>query len=106
MRYAITSHGDDAATLIAIWRGHSGIENEPRLVRDVTGGEDASQARTGSGPQTMAALRNTVLALLRNAGWTNIPATYRHVAWHPGEPRRLLGIPSDTNKRRWALDWG
>ena len=36
--------------------------------------EDASQVRSGSAPQVMAALRNTTLGLLRQTGATNIAA--------------------------------
>lgn len=49
-------------------------------VRDVTFAEDHSQNRTGGGPQVMAALRNTVIGLLRLAGHTNIAAAMRHHA--------------------------
>ena len=41
----------------------------------------------------LAVLRNLVLALLRNAGWTNIAAALREHAWHqPHAALRLLGI--------------
>lgn len=53
--------------------------------------EDASQVRKGSAPQVMAALRNSVIGLLRAEGWSNIAAGLRHHAWHPAEALRLLG---------------
>ena len=59
--YAVTSlppQEADAGRLLALWRGHWGIENRVHWVRDVTFDEDRSQVRTGSAPQIMAALRN------------------------------------------------
>jgi len=94
VRYAITSLGPDvaAATLLGYVRGHWAIENRLHWVRDVTMGEDVSQVRSGAAPQIMAALRNTVLGLLRGAGWTNIAAALRHTAWQPGAALALLGL--------------
>ena len=56
--YAVTSLAAHQATpaQIAAWiRGHWGIE-ALHHIRDVTYGEDASQIRTGNGPQVMATL--------------------------------------------------
>ncbi len=93
-RYAITSLGESvgAPVLLRYIRGHWGIENRLHWVRDVTLGEDASQVRTGSAPEVMAALRNVVLALLWNAGCTNIAAGLRQNGWQSGAGLRLLGI--------------
>lgn len=49
-------------------REHWGIENKSHYVRDTTWREDAHQARTGSGPQVMATLRNLAAGLLRLNG--------------------------------------
>lgn len=54
--YLITSIPMTAATpsQVAAWiRGHWGIENRLRWVRDVTFDEDRSTVRTGTGPQVM-----------------------------------------------------
>jgi hypothetical protein len=67
--------------MLKLVRGHWAIENKLFRVRDVTLGEDASQVRKGSAPEVMAALRNTVLALLRKSGATNIAAALRENAW-------------------------
>ena len=65
-----------------VWiKRHWGIENRVHHVRDVTHGEDASRIRTGTGPQLMAALRNTDLNLARLRGETNIAASQRRNAW-------------------------
>lgn len=82
--YAITSldHRQAAPGLLAGWlQGHWGIENRVHHVRDVTQGEDACRIRTGTGPQLMAALRNTDLNLARLRGETNIAASQRRNAW-------------------------
>jgi hypothetical protein len=55
--------------------------------RDVTFDEDRSQVRTGRGPQVMATLRNTVISLLRLAGWGNIAQALRH---HARDAERAL----------------
>jgi len=67
--------------LLALARGHWGIENRLHYVRDVTLGEDASRVRSDAAPQVLAALRNAVLTLLRAAGATNIAAALRDIAW-------------------------
>lgn len=70
-------------------------DREPvALLRDVTMQEDASQVRSGSAPEVMAALRNTVLGLLRQTGTTNIAAALRHYSYRPLEALSLLGIPA------------
>jgi predicted transposase YbfD/YdcC len=81
--YAITSLTAFQAdpVLLARWiRGHWGIENRLHWVRDVSFDEDRSQARTGHGPQIMAALRNLAITALRLSGITNIAAGLRHHA--------------------------
>ena len=82
--YAITSldHRQADPGLLSIWlQDHWGIENRVHHVRDITHGEDASRIRTGTGPQLMAALRNTDLNLARLRGETNIAASQRRNAW-------------------------
>ena len=66
--------------LLALWRGHWGIENRVHWVRDVTFDEDRSQVRTGSAPQIMAALRNLTISVMRLAGETNPPMADRCLA--------------------------
>jgi predicted transposase YbfD/YdcC len=82
----------DAARLLALVRGHWSIENRSHWVRDVTLDEDRSQVRCGHIPQIMAALRNTVLGLMRWAGYTNMAAACRHFAAQPTAALRLIGI--------------
>jgi hypothetical protein len=70
------------------WR----IENRLHWVRDVTFGEDASTARTGSLPRTMASLRNLAIGALRLAGHPNLAAALRHTGRDPARPLAILGL--------------
>lgn len=69
------------------------MENRLHYVPDVTFGEDANQTRTRAAPQIMAALRNIVLNLLRAAGYANIAAALRQIAWQIYGALTLLGCP-------------
>jgi len=82
----------DAARLLALVRGQWHIENQSHWVRDVTFDEDRSQVRCGNIPQVMAALRNTVIGLMRWAGYTNIAAACRRFAAQPALALGLIGI--------------
>lgn len=84
------------ARLLQITRGHWGIENRSHWVRDVTFDEDRSQVRCGSIPQVMAALRNTVIGLLRWTGETNIAAACRRLAAQPWSALALIGITPEN----------
>jgi hypothetical protein len=93
--YAVTSlrpEQGDAATLLALWRGHWGIENRLHWVRDVGFAEDRSAARSGGVPHGLAVLRNTVIGLLRAHGHTAIAATRRALAYHADAAVTLLGL--------------
>jgi hypothetical protein len=71
--------------------GHWTIENGLHYLRDVTFAEDASQLRTGSAPQVMAALPNLVIGALCRAGPVNLAAALRYHSrnhidrWPPSE---------------------
>ena len=83
VQYLITSVPRElagAATLLGRARGHWGIENRRHYVRDVTMGEDANRARSGSGPQALAALPNLAIGTPRLDGVTNIAAGLRRNA--------------------------
>jgi predicted transposase YbfD/YdcC len=86
----------DAARLLALVRGQWQIENQSHWVRDVTFDEDRSQVRCDSIPQVMAALRNTVIGLMRWAGHTNIAAACRRFAAQPRAALHLIGIALDN----------
>jgi predicted transposase YbfD/YdcC len=70
--YAITSLTAEKAgpeQLLAISRGHWGIENRLHYVRDVTCREDQARTNAGHAPQVLAALRNTALTIIRRVGF-------------------------------------
>ncbi|MDE0555662.1 MAG: transposase [Candidatus Poribacteria bacterium] len=74
-QYGISSLPPEQASaedLLTLRRGHWTIENLSHRTRDVIFAEDASQVRCGNIPHVMAALRNTVLTLLRISGHTQI----------------------------------
>jgi hypothetical protein len=54
----------DAGGLLALTRGHWGIEKGLHDNRDVTLEEDGSRVRRQAAPQVMAALRNSVVHVL------------------------------------------
>jgi predicted transposase YbfD/YdcC len=93
--YGMTSLSAQKASpkrLLALARGHWHIENKSHYVRDVTFDEDRSQVRCGNIPQVMAALRNTVIGLLRVHGQENIASACRWYAARPQAALTLLGI--------------
>lgn len=93
--YGVTSLAParaSAAHVLQVLRQHWHIENRSHWVRDVTFGEDGSLVRCGSIPQVMAALRNTVIGILRQAGATNLASARRRCAARPAEALPLLGI--------------
>ena len=99
--YAVTSlTASQAATAqLAAWiRGHWQIE-AIHHIRDVSYGEDASQARTGSGPQVMATLRNLAIGIFKIGGVTNIAAACRYHARDATRTLAALGLTPAQTKR-------
>ena len=89
---SLTPEQADASRLNSLVRSHWHIENRSHWVRDVTFDEDRSQVRSGNIPQVMAALRNTVIGLMRWAGETNIAAARRKFAAKPKLALKLIGV--------------
>jgi len=93
--HGITSLGReeaDAERLLGLVRGHWGIEDGSHHRRDVTLGEDASRIRTGSAPQVMAALRNTIIHLAKDVA-PSLAAAVRTLNNCFSQALSLLGIP-------------
>jgi predicted transposase YbfD/YdcC len=91
--YLVTSlptHQASPALLATLAREHWLVENRLHWVRDVTFGEDLSQARTGNAPQIMASLRNLAITILRLTGATNIAHAIRHHARRPERPLETI----------------
>jgi predicted transposase YbfD/YdcC len=85
----------DAKRLLAITRGHWGIENGLHYVRDVTMGEDASRVRKGSAPQVLAALRNLVIFVVAGEAWPKEtrPEVMERMAARPAQALQALDLP-------------
>ena len=80
----------DAERLLAVARGHWGIENGLFYRRDVTLGEDRSLLRRGNGPQVLATLNDLTIGLLLREGHTNAAAGRRIYAAFPDHAFNLL----------------
>ena len=78
--------------VLALKRGHWGIENGLHYVKDVTMGEDHSTIHKDHGPKIMAALRNTAISLLRRAGFSTIAARLRYNSTHPQAALEVLSL--------------
>ncbi|MGW0880339.1 ISAs1 family transposase [Streptomyces sp. NPDC002671] len=83
----------DATVLARCVRGQWAIEAQ-HFIRDVTFGEDASRARTGSLPRALATLRSLAISLAHLAGWKNNAAAHDHYRNHPADALRELGLTS------------
>lgn len=79
------------AVLAQCVRDHWGVESL-HFVRDVTFGEDASRARTGSLPRVLATFRSLAISLAHLAGWRNNAAAHDHYRNHPADALRELGL--------------
>ena len=69
-----------AEQLLALNRGHWGIENKLHYVRDGAYDEDHCRARKGNSPRTLACMRNFAISLLRLQRVPNIKAALRDLA--------------------------
>lgn len=83
--------GGTPAALAAAVRIHWDVE-ALHHVRDTTMKEDASRLRSGTAPQVMAAIRNTVIAVLRLVGFTSIAAGRRWAARNPARTLAVLNL--------------
>lgn len=100
LHYAITSlppEAADARRLLALKRGHWGIENGLHRVKDVTCGEDRSLVHLGAGPTVMAMLRDTAVSLLHRAGCRAVASRLRAHADHPRAAVALVVGPNHAH---------
>jgi predicted transposase YbfD/YdcC len=94
--HGITSLTPEQASperLLALTRGHWGIENGLHYRRDVTMGEDASRIRKGGAPQIMAAMRNSIVHLLSDVGASSLAAAMRTIGNGLSQALKFLGVP-------------
>jgi predicted transposase YbfD/YdcC len=93
VHYGITSLVPETGPperLLALKRGHWGIENDLHRVKDVTLGEDHSLIHQGQGPTIMALLRDAAVSLLRRSGIRQMTARLRYHSQHPAAAVALL----------------
>ena len=88
----LTSTKASPKHLASYIRAHWGIENRSHWVRDRVFDEDRSQVRVGGAPQTLAALRNLAISLLRLSGFKSIASALRWVAWDHTRGLALMGL--------------
>ncbi len=86
----------DAARVLALRRGHWGIENRLHRRKDVTFGEDASLIHVGQGPTVMALLRDAAVSLLHRAGVRWVASRLRTHSQHPERAVALVLGPLPT----------
>ncbi len=82
----------DAGRLLGLTRDRWGIENRLHYRRDVTLGEDGSRVRRESAPQVMAALRNSIVHLLKDTA-DSLAAALRTLSNCFNKALTLLGLP-------------
>ena len=76
---SLTTEEANAERLLALNRGHWGIENGLHFRRDDTLKEDRCRLK-GQGAQAMAAINNLVLGLLRDVSFETLPDARRYYA--------------------------
>ena len=89
---SLTSTGAAAPDLARLVREHWSAEAHHH-VRNVAFGEDAATSRTGRGPASLATIRASVIAALRDAGYLHVPEGRRDHA----ETLRLHGLDQSGN---------
>jgi predicted transposase YbfD/YdcC len=83
--YGITSLGpleNGPERLLALTRGHWGIENGLHYRRDVTFREDRCRMKSHTAAQALAVFNNLAIGLIRHAGWENAAAARRFYGAH------------------------
>jgi len=76
--------------LLALIRGHWGIENGLHYRRDETLREDWCHLRIAHAPRAMAVINNLLLGLLARQGHTNVPKARRYYAAHLDQALQLI----------------
>jgi predicted transposase YbfD/YdcC len=82
----------DLDIILRRWRQHWHIENKLHWIRDVVMKEDASRVRSGNAPQTLAALRNAVLSLIKALGYSSVTKALRHFCLNFNHAAYAVGI--------------
>lgn len=82
-----------AERLLALTRGHWGIENGLHYRRDVTFKEDGCRMKSRPGAEVLAVCNNLAVGLIRHAGWSNVAEARRYYDAHPDQALGLIGKP-------------
>jgi hypothetical protein len=98
LRYLVTSLTPDRAPparLLALSRGHGGIENRLFHVKDDSFGEDRHVLRSHAAGTLMSLLRTAALNLLRGEAplWTTKTPLTARAEWVNGHPSAILAAP-------------
>lgn len=91
--YGLTSLSPQMASpaqLMALLRAHWQVENRNHWRRDATLGEDRTQTASKPAALTVAALNNTILALLDRHGFANLRSAMRIFAAYPERALALI----------------
>ena len=94
VRYGVTSlpvYLANPKRLLALSRGHWGIENGLHYRRDATMREAHAQLRMGHAPEMLAVLNNAVLGLFARQGASNVAHARREFAYHFDKALAALG---------------
>ena len=80
---SLTAEVANPQRLLALVRGHWGIENKLHWRRDVILHEDQTRTKSATFGQAIACLNNLVIGLTCRLGWTNLAQARRHFDAHP-----------------------
>lgn len=90
---SLSNERADAQRMLELTRGHWGIENGLHYRRDVTMGEDQSRIRKGTAPQVMAAIRNSIIYVLKDVAAPSLASALRKMSNCFDQALSLLGLP-------------
>jgi len=91
--YGLTSLAAELASpvrLLALVRGHWGIESQLHWRRDVLFHEDQTRTRSPRLGQAIACFNNLILGLAWRLGWRNLAQARRHFDAHPDQALQAL----------------
>ena len=92
--YYISSLSGDAERILALVRGHWGIENRLHWVLDIAFREDESRVRVGQGAENLASLRHLATNLLKQETTVKIGVRAKRMrcGWDHRYLRKVLSV--------------
>lgn len=92
VRYFLLSRKLSARRLLAVVRGHWGIENQLHWVLDVVFAEDKNRSRMDHAPENLAILRKLALNMFQASSYNaSLRRKMLHAAWNDGYLISLFG---------------